>query len=1075
MDKLLLTLFLCSTFITGLIAQNNVETVLQKGHFASIKCIDIDSEGALLATGSKDKTAKLWDINSGREIRSFVGHTHSISRVRFSNDSKYLVTSSIDGTAKVWEVATGKFIFSTPGSEKVLTDAVFSPDGKLLLTSGYADVVSVYDFPAGNIVKTIETNPDQGLGLGVHIQFSKDGKFCAIGEDNRTTKVYATSDWSLLHTFKPEQGWCGGCGTYNVFNKDGSTLLKLSSNSIAEEYDLKTGKLLMTYGSELKDVKGIDLSNNDRFILTAAEKNAFVFNRGQKDSIAFFPAPDNHDITAAALGKGNESVYIASDNNVVTEYNKITGKKIKTFKGLLNENDDNDMGYDPNSYWHSHITKYLRLKNKVILLPNGKEIIRTKSGQEVKAWDIATGNPQTKFSEHAKPVISLDLTKDGKTIVSGDSKGGVKIWSLDKGQKLFDLKGHNDPVFDIKFSPDETTITTTGWDATINVFDSKNGNLVNRIDLNNNSAYTFSYTPDGLYLVLARLDKTLELFEPDSKTRVKSFIGHTDVVSSVTFHPTQPNIMMSSSWDGTTRIWDIKTGLMVKKLNGIHAPVHAALFTSDGSQVITAGDDRIIRIWDWQSGKIIKQLEGHKAEISNLTLSADGKMLLSSSLDGSVKFWNLEKGQEFFEHIYIRNKDWMVLTKEGYFNGTSGAMDYVHFVKGTQLYSTEQLIEKFYKPDLLPSLFNNRGTGMHKSVEDLLKNTPPPAVKITALKTEGKAEAEVYIKVTDNGGGTDEIKVLHNGKRISFGNIKNLPNKKGEHVVLKETISLVHGVNIFEASAFSKDRIESSASYSELHSESGELASTCHILAIGIDKYKNPSMTLTFAREDAEALTEMLRKRSQKMFKKIEVTSLYDEEATKANIMKKLNELAKNIQKNDVFIFYYAGHGSMTEEQFFFIPSECTRLYEKNTLTKDAIEASELQQKFREIKALKQIIIMDACNSGGSIEFLASRGGIEEKAIAQLARSSGIHVLASAGSNETAIEVSELGHGLFTYILLNALKGEADGAPKDGKVTVYELKSFLDDQIPEMNKKYHGKSQYPYTFSKGHDFPIVIE
>lgn len=213
MNKLLLTLFLYSAFITGLIAQNNVETVLQKGHFASIKCIDIDSEGTLLATGSKDKTAKIWDINSGREIRSFVGHTHSISRVRFSNDSKYLVTSSIDGTAKVWEVATGKFIFSTPASDKVLTDAVFSPDGKLLLTSGYADVVSVYDFPAGNLVKTIETNPDQGLGLGVHIQFSKDGKFCAIGEDNRTTKVYATSDWSLLHTLKPEQGWCGGCGT----------------------------------------------------------------------------------------------------------------------------------------------------------------------------------------------------------------------------------------------------------------------------------------------------------------------------------------------------------------------------------------------------------------------------------------------------------------------------------------------------------------------------------------------------------------------------------------------------------------------------------------------------------------------------------------------------------------------------------------------------------------------------------------------------------------------------------------------------------------------------------------------
>jgi len=55
------------------------------------------------------------------------------------------------------------------------------------------------------------------------------------------------------------------------------------------------------------------------------------------------------------------------------------------------------------------------------------------------------------------------------------------------------------------------------------------------------------------------------------------------------------------------------------------------------------------------------------------------------------------------------------------------------------------------------------------------------------------------------------------------------------------------------------------------------------------------------------------------------------------------------------------------------------------------------------------------------------------------------------------------------------LKGEADGAPKDGKVTIYELKSYLDDQVPELSNKFKGQTQYPYTFSRGHDFPLVIE
>ncbi|MFN6946978.1 MAG: caspase domain-containing protein, partial [Cytophagaceae bacterium] len=169
-----------------------------------------------------------------------------------------------------------------------------------------------------------------------------------------------------------------------------------------------------------------------------------------------------------------------------------------------------------------------------------------------------------------------------------------------------------------------------------------------------------------------------------------------------------------------------------------------------------------------------------------------------------------------------------------------------------------------------------------------------------------------------------------------------------------------------------------------------------------------------------------------------------------------------------------AGHGSMHDDNFYFIPSDCSRLHDGQKLAKEAIHADVLQEKLKGIQALKQIIIMDACYSGGSAEVLATRGSVEEKAIAQLSRSAGIHILASAGGEQAAKEVAELNHGLFTYLILQGLKGEADGSPKDGKVTVYELKSYLDDRTPELNLKYGGKPQYPYTFSRGHDFPVLI-
>jgi len=172
-------------------------------------------------------------------------------------------------------------------------------------------------------------------------------------------------------------------------------------------------------------------------------------------------------------------------------------------------------------------------------------------------------------------------------------------------------------------------------------------------------------------------------------------------------------------------------------------------------------------------------------------------------------------------------------------------------------------------------------------------------------------------------------------------------------------------------------------------------------------------------------------------------------------------------------MFYYAGHGSMVDNSFYFIPSDNVSLYQPEKLAAESIRDETMQEKFRNISALKQLVILDACQSGGSTEVLARRGAMEEKAMAQLSRSSGVHVLAAAGSQQYASEVENLGHGLFTYAILQALEGGADGAPRDGNVTVYELKAYINDQVPELSREHKGSLQWPYTFSVGHDFPIL--
>jgi len=1068
-------LFLYLTNLNCLAQKTSLETVVQKGHNAAVKAVEISPDGKYIVTGSRDKSAKLWDKKSGLELRTFIGHNHTINSVSFSKDGKYIATSSADNTAKIWNVLTGKEIFSTPVEEKYMTDIAFSPDGKVLVSAGYNNTAKLWNTTSKELIKELEVNADQGSGYGISLVFSPDGHWLAIGEDNKTVKVYESKTWSLVYTITPTEGWCGGCGTLVNFSSDSKYLLKLSHNSRVEKYDMNTGKLMRKYGEEFDDIVAVSFDAENKNVMAAHQKGFFIWDNASGDILQQHLFEGEQELTDV-LFEDSTHLLVSSSNNTAYTMAIDSGSLGMVYTGILNQVDKGGITYNADNYWDSYIAKYIRLKNNVLMSPDGKTLLKGKFGTTAKSWDIATGETVRAYQGHTKAVICYDYDKEGKYLVSGDGSGELIYWDALTGKILKKISAHREPLFEVKLNPSGTEAATASWDGSISTWDLEKGTRTSYIDLDNNSAYALSYSPDGLYLITGRFNKALELWEPDSKTVVRSFIGHTDVVSSIAFG-TDPKLMLTSSWDGTARIWDITTGMMVQKFKGHTGALHAAIYSTDGKYIFTSGDDRSIRVWDVSSGKTLKTLQGHQAEITSLNISKDGKTLLSGSLDGVIKLWNLEKGTEFYEHIHIGKNDWMAKTKDGYFNATDGARSAIHFVKGMESYGVDQFFEDFYRPDLLPSIYKNRGaTGQLPSMDMKLNDSPPPLLKISSLAVLGTNEIDLYVKIMDDGGGVSELRISHNGKQIALNKEDiSLPVEKGTHTVYKQRVALVGGHNAFSATALSKGRVESNPVDLKIVSSAVEKNATCHVFAIGINRYKNTKLTLNYAREDAEAFVQSIKQHSEKLFHKIEVHTLFDEEASKTNILQKLEDLKGSIQANDVLLFYYAGHGSMVENRFFFIPAECTRLYDLASLSKEAIEASLVQEKLKHIKALKQVIIMDACQSGGSVELLAIRGANEEKAIAQLSRSAGIHVMASAGGEQNAKELSNLGHGLFTYVLINALSGKADGAPNDGKITVYELKSYLDDQVPELNQQYSEKPQYPYTFSRGHDFPIVME
>jgi hypothetical protein len=475
---------------------------------------------------------------------------------------------------------------------------------------------------------------------------------------------------------------------------------------------------------------------------------------------------------------------------------------------------------------------------------------------------------------------------------------------------------------------------------------------------------------------------------------------------------------------------------------------------------------------------LICELAGHQGGVGDVNITKDLQYIISGSRDGSIRIWNLPEKSEIVSMIFLNENDWFIKNPQGYFDASEGAFNSISFVKGTEIYSISQFFNEYYRPGLYTDALEGNIAMFRQNIIHAIEKSPPPGIEII-LPEEGSLMdspiASFMVKVTNNGGGVKEFKVMHNGKRqeVDASDLKRM-TREGQNTTKVFDINLVPGENDISVSAFSNGDIESEPENIKLVYKGLQKSSDCYLLSIGINKYQNENLTLTYAHPDAQAFASFLSSKGDKLFNKIYSHTLYDENATKAKILSAIDEISKSMKKEDVFVFFYAGHGSTEEGVFYFITSEITGLYQQDKL-QNALRVTELQEKFKMLPALKQVIFIDACHSGSSVETLAMRGASEEKALAQLSRSSGVHVMASSESEQQSAEIKSLGHGVFTYVLLEALGGKADGAPADSKITVYEIKSYIDDQVPEVSFSLIRHKQFPSTFSMGHDFPLVMD
>lgn len=1059
-------------FVFQILAQEYpLETVIQRGHRAAVRTVAYSPDGKFLATGSRDNSIKLWQLGTGREIRTFLGHVNPVNVVAFDPSGQRLASGSSDNSIIIWEVATGKILRKIEGHQRRVTSLDFNSDGTQLASGGWDRQVFVWDMNTGEQLGEYRGNPATGIGVGVQVLFSEDDKKLITGNDDGKIIIYELGKeepQDTLRNISPSS--CGGCPSFVQLDAKGSKLLSASRRGPVTLWDWKSGKIIKEFNGDGEEYIAVGMKGNTVFV--SDEDTIKIWNTSGK----LLHKIVDTDINSAALSPDGKFVATATNDRVTKIWNTQTGKLSKTLKGYLNEAVDNGLGLDPESYWQYNISRYVSYKEGIRVSPDEKYVVKAV-GKSVQLWDLNKGRVVRSFDGHENGVICFEFSRDGKHLFTGSGDKTIRMWEVSSGEEIKIFKGHRELVFELALSQNGKYLVSGSWDATARLWDIASGEELQTYRMEQNSPYALSFALNDLYLAVGTLGKELKLIEIDSGEPARNFIGHIEIVSMIKVNQGQ---LLTSSWDGKAKLWDIASGLSVQKFVGHTGEIFASSLDDNGKQIATAGSDRIARLWDAGTGEVVQIFEGHTDAITSIDFIHNRKHLITYSLDGTTRIWDVATGREIISHILLNDGDWLVTNRKGQFDATEKAKQNIFFVRGLESYSLDQFFEDFYQPGILGKSLQGEGLlNDHLDIKSKLKNSPPPRVEIISPASGEhltKSEIDVVVKITDEGGGMDEVKLLHNGKRLpGHDRMARVKPKPGKSVFHHYPVQLVPGKNVIAISAFSEERIESELTQREIFADGIHEDITCHVMAIGINKYKNPTLDLNYAFEDAEAFLKLVKTKGKKLFNKTQVYSLFNEEATKENMLATLDEIAANARPQDVFFFYYAGHGSMVEGNFYFIPTENVRLYDLDLLIDEAVDAATLQQKFANISALKQLVVLDACQSGGSTELLAVRGAGEEKAMAQLSRSSGVHVLAASGSEQFATEFAELGHGLFTYVLLEALSGKADGAPKDGKVTIYELKAYIDSQVPEYSEQYKGKPQYPVTYSRGQDFPVVVE
>ena len=1092
--------------------QNGILLASLKGHEGMIAMGVFSPDGNSILTVSEDRTAKIWNSYNGNLIANISYGDEEMYDAGFSEDGRFIYAPFSDSALRFFDATNGKLVQTIKNPSAEFGWIALHPNGNLYIATDETEKFGIWERSSSKKLASFSGHK----GKVEYVEFNKmNQKVLSTAEDG------IAMVWNLKGQ-KLFQISAKGNIREARFSPDGKYVFTYSNKLELDLSSAEDGHKLLSFGSVSDEMATVEFSPDSKRMVTTHLQSVYIWDIPSGNLFRKIDLP--YGVINARFDQTGTKLVTAGYDKVAMVWDLFTEEEILDLEGRTFAPTQSDFSPDGTKIittdelgncriWNSATSQIIAMlvghKKEITSAEyskDGSRIITSSFDSTVKIWDANTAKVLVTLNGHKNKVFYAHLSPDGNKVITASADSTALLWIWNSNLKKWEFKKRyrnpmgsmGDPIF--SSDGNLLLLTDPNFRPYLELANANTGQTIGRFKgMGDSSFHAAFFTNDNQQVITV---STGGSNQPEKGLQYWSTVDGRLLENKLIAKDIYPNNIAISP-DGTRMVYVTnKTELLIINLSNFsiikrHPQLgyfpNSINFHPNNNSFLMCFDDNSIQSWDANTGKFLGKLLGHTNNVHTAKYSQDGRFILSQSEDNTFKKWN-SQGQLLYTFFPIgEGYDYLVLDPYDRYDGTAEARKLLYFTCGTEVISLDQFKDLSWQPGLV-----SRINGLSKEPITAKKSSEIQICNVTPFVQQMGLRNGLYeFQIFPKDGGVGMVQLFVNGKMRGEYPAQTLPrNYSAYYLGIKETDLkpfFVPGVS-------NTVSVKATVANGSMTSRGGEVETgvqpkstatpNMYVVAIGINQYKGEKLKLNFASPDAEGFSAALTASAKKLLntdgKQHVITSLFTTEKGNLNapfknaIQKRLEEIAASSKAEDILVIFFAGHGALLSGQknFYMLTAEASSL-ELNGVEKEvAISTDELNGWMRNIKANKQVLILDACNSGqanaNAQELITKRDmpADQVRALENLKDKTGTFILSASASGQPAYEASQFGQGLLTYSLLSAIK-LGNGLKDDKYLDVSRWFNTASDQVRDLAKSIGGRQEPQIIGAASYDIGLA--